>query len=822
MTCRKTIVMAQAGIMDVKLIRAFIASPSGLEPERRIAHAIAEHVNKTVAKELGGRLELFGWEETISGSGRPQAIINAEMESCELFIGAMWANWGSPPDHGGSYSSDFEEEFELSRARHEKTGSPTMSMYFKAVDPMQMRDPGDDLKKVIAFQTKLRTEKRFLYDTFDEPNDFADKIRSFLTVHTIRLLREMDRPAIEERVAKKPSEGQVDSRAAEVSDGQADRAETSFLVSIAPALGADPGPSPAQVARLRLIGMVCGTDANDKLGLAAHDANLLYNERANFSFSDIETRGLLRTGLAELGHENVPVWTWLTEATQGRTDRLTMLTLLGEEAARAGAIEAMFRLYDPNKPPAPIEVEIVEDFWLEADAPNLVKQQALRYLKAYGGAEHLPAIDKEADRADKDNLKLAQEAALAILVRTDSAAAANRLLTTSFETIDETLRDPAIALLDEVGSELLRLGLDHRSPDVRRRSVELLSERGALDLDTIHRARDDDAPRVRLVAIYALERLDQPLSLDEARKILGRPKPATYLLFSAPSLDGTGISLFDRYRANRLRHMPIAAVKALLTDSEHRHAAYLALAARRIEDFPAQLRRDLADEFQEYTARYWPDGLRGDMRPTAALLTIGTSDPLEAKRRDLVRDALNVIAGYRNEQDIELIRLVLKSGFVGLTPTTVAYLQALGGETDIPLLGKVTPFSFFDLAHLQFENFDIAVRAILRLNIGSFMGLMTSALSDEVLARLIDLYPSADFARLPENAILELLLSEVAVVRRAAARKVPTSLARSKVRKLLEAYRDDPNGRYYVVSHWLDLGLGLTRAQARLVVAAKP
>ena len=446
----------------------------------------------------------------------------------------------------------------------------------------------------------------------------------------------------------------------------------------------------------------------------------------------------------------------------------------------------------------------------------------MRYLKAYGGAEHLPAIDKEADRADKDTLKLAQEAALAILVRTNSAAAADRLLKTSFDSIDEALLKAALTLLDELGSEPLRVGLDHRSPAVRRRSVELLSERGALDLDTIHRARDDDAPSVRLAAISALERLDQPLSLDEARTILGRSSRTSYLLFSTPNLDPTGLAVFARYRAHRLRQMPIAAVKALLTDSEHRHAAYLALAARRIDDFPAQLRGDLADEFQQYTARYWPDGIKPTTGVAASLLSIGTSDPLEAKRRDLVRDALNIIAGFRNDQDMLLVRKTLSNPYTGLTPTTVAFLQTLGDKSDIPLLGKATPFTFWTPADLRFESFDLAVRAILKLNNAGLMDLLTFELSDEVRARLIDLYPAADFGRLRESAILELLLSEIAVVRRAAARKVPTSLARSKVRKLLEAYRDDPNGRYYVVSHWLDLGLGMTRAQARLVVAAKP
>jgi hypothetical protein len=117
--------------MDIKLIRAFIASPGGLEAERRAASAAAEEVNRSVARPLGGRLELIGWEETLSGTGRPQATINAEMESCDLFIGAIWTSWGSRPSLDGPYTSGFEEEFELSRLRHARSQSPIMAMFFK-------------------------------------------------------------------------------------------------------------------------------------------------------------------------------------------------------------------------------------------------------------------------------------------------------------------------------------------------------------------------------------------------------------------------------------------------------------------------------------------------------------------------------------------------------------------------------------------------------------------------------------------------------------------------------------------------------------------
>jgi hypothetical protein len=53
--------------MDVKLIRAFIASPGGLDAERKAAFDAAEEINRSVAQPLGARLELIGWEETLSG-----------------------------------------------------------------------------------------------------------------------------------------------------------------------------------------------------------------------------------------------------------------------------------------------------------------------------------------------------------------------------------------------------------------------------------------------------------------------------------------------------------------------------------------------------------------------------------------------------------------------------------------------------------------------------------------------------------------------------------------------------------------------------------
>ncbi len=299
--------------MDVKLIRAFIASPGGLDAERKAAFDAAEEINRSVAQPLGARLELIGWEETLSGIGRPQATINAEMETCDLFIGAIWTRWGSRPSTDGPYSSGFEEEFELSRERHTRTKRPAMAMFFKNVDPLQLSDPGEDLKKVLGFKEKLIAEKAFLYGTFADAGEFALNVRKFLSTHVIRTIKEDEsqrvrRPAQPEQTDISPSP----QPSAKHEPGEIQ--EAIFLERVSQVIRSGSGLSPANVARLRLVAISAGNPpTNDRQRVGVHDANLLYVHKADFSFSVVEKLGLLECGLAGLENENVPVWSWLAE-----------------------------------------------------------------------------------------------------------------------------------------------------------------------------------------------------------------------------------------------------------------------------------------------------------------------------------------------------------------------------------------------------------------------------------------------------------------------------------------------------------------------------
>ncbi len=78
------------------VLTVFIASPGDLAVERKRAFQVVAEVNDTI-KNIDWSIDLLGWEDTLPGFGRPQALINREVERCDLFIGLLWRRWGTPP-----------------------------------------------------------------------------------------------------------------------------------------------------------------------------------------------------------------------------------------------------------------------------------------------------------------------------------------------------------------------------------------------------------------------------------------------------------------------------------------------------------------------------------------------------------------------------------------------------------------------------------------------------------------------------------------------------------------------------------------------------
>lgn len=167
-------------------LRVFIATPSGLAPERRAFRDILREHNDL---DPQGRRVLFtpiGWEDTLGGVGRPQALINEELVNCDYFVLVLWDRWGSPTDPAKPESSGIEEEFALALECLADPDRPMrqVMVVFKEVEERRLQDPGEQLRRVIAFRRDLEASKKHFYVTFSEIESFRSFLRRCLMTWT--------------------------------------------------------------------------------------------------------------------------------------------------------------------------------------------------------------------------------------------------------------------------------------------------------------------------------------------------------------------------------------------------------------------------------------------------------------------------------------------------------------------------------------------------------------------------------------------------------------------------------------------------------------
>jgi hypothetical protein len=168
------------------VLTVFIASPSDLSEERKAAFSIVGEINETL-KSIDWSIDLLGWEDTLPGYGRPQELINCDVQRCDLFIGLLWRRWGTPPSHDRKYTSGFEEEYMTAIGRREVSFSPDIWMFFKTVDPVQVADAGAQLQQVIAFRESLTASRAVLFKEFETAESWEKMIRTSLYKYVLNI-----------------------------------------------------------------------------------------------------------------------------------------------------------------------------------------------------------------------------------------------------------------------------------------------------------------------------------------------------------------------------------------------------------------------------------------------------------------------------------------------------------------------------------------------------------------------------------------------------------------------------------------------------------
>ena len=167
------------------VVRVFLASPSDVAAERLIVERVVGELNSSIAPKIEMLLELVRWEDMVPSIGRPQQVIldQADIESCDVFIGILWNKFGTPT---GRAVSGTEEEFELAYQSWKKSGTPHIMFYF-CQRPANFQRPVEleQKRKVLEFRERLSGMGIFV--TYDAVADFETRVRQDLTKHLLTL-----------------------------------------------------------------------------------------------------------------------------------------------------------------------------------------------------------------------------------------------------------------------------------------------------------------------------------------------------------------------------------------------------------------------------------------------------------------------------------------------------------------------------------------------------------------------------------------------------------------------------------------------------------
>ena len=819
-----------------KILRVFLASPGDLQEERKIVRDVVAEFNESWADELGYHLELDGWEDTVAGFGRPQDLINKDVDRCNLFIGMIWKRWGTPPSQDGEYTSGFEEEFERSLDRRERSGSPEISLYSKQIPEEYMEDKGPDLQKVLEFRKKIIQNKEILFKNFSTVRDMENLARKCITTYVQRVKAEDASSEPDADRAKRAKSEPENTEGEERNPKSSPLLDEgfAFLESVVDRLGQEKAIdnlSASEVARFRLLANSISKPGNQEMDLGVHDINVLFSARTEImNLSKREIQCLTKLGFQHLRNENVPLWCWYSALSDYRLDIALISSLTAtNDNEKVGAINVFTVLgRELTTDNEFIKREEIIGAWFSEDSPARVKSAALEYLAKKGTADDCAFVKKEYERSDHETSRIALECMIGILLRTDNENSAQRLvLETQFESLgDDTLR----AVLDgfeDLETEAMLLGLEHRNAQVRLRAVKVLCKRSSFNHEMAERLFEDSDALVRNEAIATLLKLGRPFTQEEVKKILvPAQKYPSYGLLGGMS-DKRGEELFARYQLEVLKKYPEAELTrrveaAHMFDDD----PYFARVERYFAKHAEELRRNVDDTF----SAYFEERIRREETAFGGTsnyidLVTKTRNLEDSHRKSLTRIGLDILVRKGDRADLDRIRDNLQRGYAGTSKADAEYLGKHGEWTDIPLLANADAPNLGGSIlgnRTEYEDFESNVaKAVLAMGRGhSVSKLFSLEVPASILKKTIEQCADSRFSKISQDVLFELLDNESADVRKVASIKVIRTFAKKQIKSILHEYVGRDKYRYYNVIHWLDLGASMPRDVARKVARA--
>ncbi len=162
---------------SLRRVSVFIASPGDLGSARDTVRQTIDRVNRLVAKPNGMLFEAIGWEDVPAGKGdRAQELINPFVDAADIFIGLLGKRFGTPT---GLAESGTYEEYQRAAGRWKiENPRPDVKIYFRTLSTDDLREPGEQLQKVLQFKREISTTD--LYHEFGDGTALERRIEDDL------------------------------------------------------------------------------------------------------------------------------------------------------------------------------------------------------------------------------------------------------------------------------------------------------------------------------------------------------------------------------------------------------------------------------------------------------------------------------------------------------------------------------------------------------------------------------------------------------------------------------------------------------------------
>lgn len=773
--------------MERKFLSVFVASPNDLTDERKALRDVVKRLNKINGKRIGWQIELLGWEDTLAGFSRPQALINKDVENCDLFIGMLWKRWGTD---SGAYSSGFEEEFSIARDRRLKSNRPEIWIFFKRVDEELFKDPGEQLKKTLEFKKQLIDGKELLFKEFEELSAFRDMAFDDLCAYLLDIHNNTPKTTViletESPVTKSAPIEQLEQ--ANSKDKQNNELIEVFR-KLSNCLGAGDETEIEYWERVRAYLSTSALFSQSHIGelFGTHETNLVYRKRNEWNLSSSEKWFLIKTYFGDSSMV-VPGWYWLSDKDVTAIENILFLLSKHDRNSmvRKGALLALS--HSNTSPPLELISALLQD------NENDIVIEAIRLLKYCEGKNALKLLEPLLTHQIENVRKIALSIYIDLIYLYDPEQSFTLLKDKSTEVT--SVYKSSLKTLDlNVSKDLIISSVFEAAPRVREYAADYLYRIGALTTEISEKILKDPDPLVRKIGFDCLLNNGREFSLSEISTLFPKPKDNTTLLgrLSNPQVSEDDVIplVLSRKTKEELEDM-------VDFYSGHGKEAYEALAITHSSSMAERLRSDLNNHFEKIKSASI-DKLKSEYGDKASILLAQYKTDLEQLIKDsFVEAALKGLAIINDQSDIRFAREYLGKLKYGIAnDECLSIIEKYGDDTDIDRLISVAESTYGPTKRK-------AVITAIKLS-GKQLEMIQDLVHSEdkgiseIAAEQIYLLPREDRIAIAKN----LLHLEHDKIRLIAAKMLSNDLGRDDLESILNDYIESQT-YYYNVVNFLD------------------